>query len=36
MIIQVAAGYADATVEFTEGFAAYDILRAFSSDSGQN
>ena len=26
MIIQVAAGYADAAVEFTKGFATYDIL----------
>ena len=26
MIIQVAAGYADAAVEFAKGFAAYDIL----------
>lgn len=26
MIIQVAAGYADAAVEFTKGFAAYDML----------
>ena len=26
MIIQVAAGYADAAVEFTKGFASYDIL----------
>lgn len=28
-IIQVAAGYADASVEFAKGFAAYDILAAF-------
>jgi len=26
MIIQVAAGYADAAVEFTKGFATYDVL----------
>lgn len=26
MILQVAAGYADAAVEFTKGFAAYDLL----------
>jgi myo-inositol-1(or 4)-monophosphatase len=29
MIIQVAAGYADAAVEFTKGFASYDILAGF-------
>ena len=29
MIIQVAAGYADAAVEFTKGFATYDFLAGF-------
>ena len=29
LIIQVAAGYADAAVEFTKGFATYDILPGF-------
>ena len=29
MIVQVAAGYADAAVEFTKGFATYDILPGF-------
>ncbi len=29
MIIQVAAGYADVAVEFTKGFATYDILPGF-------
>ncbi|MEJ2648424.1 MAG: inositol monophosphatase family protein [Sedimentisphaerales bacterium] len=29
MIIQVAAGYADAAIEFTKGFATYDFLPGF-------
>jgi len=29
LIVQVAAGYADAAVEFTKGFATYDILPGF-------